>query len=150
MVRIKKDKHAWIEIVEAFVAILLIAGVILIAVNKGYFGGDDISTSVYKIELSIIREIQTNDTMREEILDISESLLPIEWEDTTFPATIRERISTRTPSYLECIGKICNTSDSCNLAEKKEQNVYAQSAIISPTVGGEEIYRKLNLFCWVK
>jgi len=145
-----KNKHGWIEIVEAFVAILLIAGVLLITINKGYFGEEDISISVYNIEISIIREIQTNDTMREEILNTPESSLPAEWQETEFPASIKEKIVTRTPSYLECIGKICTIDDVCGMAEKKEQDVYAQSSIVSPTIGQPEVYRKLNLFCWVK
>lgn len=145
----KRDKRAWVKIVEAFIAILLIVGVVLVILNKGYIGKEDISSNVYDTEISILREIQRNDTMREEILNTSEELLPVEWEDTTFPESIRNRIIERTPDYLECIGKICEIDDACSLTEKKDKEVYAQSVAISPTVGGEEVYRKLNLFCWV-
>ena len=143
----KRDKRAWVKIVEAFVAILLIVGVVLVILNKGYIGKEDISSNVYDTEISILREIQRNDTMREEILTAPEP--PIEWEDTTFPTSVRNRIIERTPDYLECIGKICEIDDACSLTEKKDKEVYAQAVAISPTPGGEEIYRKLNLFCWV-
>lgn len=145
-----KDKHGWVKIVEAFVAILLIVGVVLVILNKGYIGKEDISSNVYDTQISILREIQRNDTMREEILNTSEESLPVEWEDTTFPAVVRNRIIERTPNYLECIGKICEIDNACSLTEKKDKEVYAQSVAISPTPGGEEVYRKLNLFCWIE
>ena len=141
------NKHGWIEIVEAFVAVLLIAGVILIILNKGYLEKKDISDSVYNIEILILREIQRNDTMREDILNAPEPL-PVEWKD--FPDSIKNEIVERTPNYLECSGKICDINDVCGITEKKEQDVYAQFTVISPTIGGGEIYRKINLFCWVK
>ncbi|HJX50916.1 MAG TPA: hypothetical protein VJ438_05645 [Candidatus Nanoarchaeia archaeon] len=142
-----KDKHGWIEIVEAFVAVLLVAGVLLIIITKESTGGKEISSSVYDTEISILREIQRNDTMREDILKVN---VPVEWEDAEFPVSVKNKIAERTPSYLECTGKICEIDDVCSLTEKKEQDVYAQSAAISPTIGGGEIYRKLNLFCWAK
>jgi hypothetical protein len=142
-----KNRKGWVKIVEAFVAVLLIVGVLLIILNKGYIGKEDISSNVYDTEISILREIQRNDTMRGDILNAPKP--PIEWEDTTFPLTVRNKIIERTPDYLECIGKICEIDDACSLTEKKDKEVYAQAVAISPTVGEEEIYRKLNLFCWV-
>jgi len=144
-----KNKKAWIEIVEAFVAILLIAGVVLVILNKGYMEKRDISEEVYKVELSILREIQTNDSLRTEILD-AQGPLPIEWLNDRFPSGVKNKIVTRTPSYLECVGKICNMTAMCSLGEKKEKDIYSQSVAITPTVGLGEIYRQLNLFCWTK
>jgi hypothetical protein len=66
--KIMKGKKGWIEIVEAFVAILLIAGVVLVILNKSSLGGTDISQQVYTTELSILREVQTNDIFRAEII----------------------------------------------------------------------------------
>ncbi len=143
------NKKGWIEIVEAFVAVLLIAGVVLIILNKGYLEKGDISEEVYKIELSILREVQTNDTLRTEILDAPEPL-PIEWQNESFPLSVKNKIVTRTPNYLECIGKICNMTIMCSLGEKKEKDIYSQSVTITSTLQGGVGYRKLNIFCWTK
>lgn len=148
MNRIIKDKDGWIEIVEAFVAVLLVAGVLLIVLNKGYFQKSDVSERVYEAELSILREVQTNDSMRTEILIIPESSLPVEW--TGFPVNIKNKIVARTPNYLECVGKICNMSLACSISENKEKDVYSQSVVISSTLQQGAVYRKLNLFCWTK
>ncbi len=99
-----KNNRGWIEIVEAFVAILLVAGVLLILANKGYLGKTDISEQVYTAQLSMLREIETNDAFRAEILAISN--LP-----SYVPTDVQQLINTRTPNYLTCIGQVCDIID---------------------------------------
>lgn len=147
-----KNKKGWLEIVEAFVAVLLVAGFLLVVLNKGFFGGDDASEQVYNVQISIIREIQRSDSLRANIA--SAQGLPIEWEETEFPADLKAKIVERTPDYLACIGKICELNTPCvlsgaSLEESKGKNVYSESGVISAILE-EEVYRQLNLFCWVK
>ncbi len=130
-------KRGWIEIVEAFVAILLIAGVVLIILNQSYLSKSDISEKVYNVEVFILREIQTSDHFRQEISDAEEPL-PIEWEDDRFPQDVKEKIIERTPDYLNCTAKICNLNETCSLRrteeiEKqiKDKDIYAQSVSIT-------------------
>jgi hypothetical protein len=144
------DKKGWIEIVEAFVAVLLITGVILILLNKGYIGRTDISEKVYEAQLAILREIETNDTLRADILNAPEPL-PVAWEDSGFPANVKNKITERTPNYLSCTGKICDMTQMCTLGEEESQgkDIYSQAVTITSTL--ETLgYRKLNLFCWTK
>lgn len=98
-----KNNRGWIEIVEAVVAILLVAGVLLILANKGYIGKTDISEQVYTAQLSMLREIETNDAMRAEILAAS---LP-----SFVPTDIQTLINTRAPNYLTCQGQVCDVID---------------------------------------
>lgn len=143
-------KRGWIEIVEAFVSILLIVGVVLIILNKGYFVKDDISERVYNIEISILREIQTNDTLRTEILNAPEPL-PVGWGDPGFPENLRNKIITRTPDYLKCLGKICNLNATCSYDGEGGKDIYAESVVISTTLDQPvPLYRQLNLFCWTE
>jgi hypothetical protein len=147
----KKNRNGWIEIVEAFTAVLLIAGVVLIILNRGYFQKADISNEIYESQLSILREIETNDGMRTEILSPPDSSLPISWQD--FPIDIVNIVNTRTPSYLKCVGKICDFDEVCTfeiLPEAQGKDIYSQSVIISSTLQQGAVYRKINLFCWVK
>ncbi|MBD3247200.1 hypothetical protein GF378_01110, partial [Candidatus Pacearchaeota archaeon] len=53
-----KDKRGWIRIIEAFIAVLLVAGALLIVINQGYIGKADISEQVYEVQLAILREIE--------------------------------------------------------------------------------------------
>lgn len=147
---IMKNKHGWIEIVEAFVSILLVVGVVLIVINNGSIGKSDISDKVYTVEHSLIREIETNSTLRTEILTVPSSSLPIEWTQVGFPADVTNKITERTPDYLNCIGKICLINTGCSLTEKVTTDIYSQSVIISASIEGGVGYRQLNIFCWVK
>jgi hypothetical protein len=155
---IPRNRSGWIEIVEAVVSILLVATVLLITINKGYIGKSDISESVYKTELSILREVETNNNFRTEILTITDSQFPVAW--INFPADIKKKIIERTPNYLNCTGRICKLCESevcnpdeslpCNLEETMDKDVYSQSVIISATLGEGAAYRRLKLFCWTK
>ena len=140
-----KNKKGWIKIVEAFIAILLVAGVLLIVVSQGYIGKKDISSQVYDAEILILREIQLDDVLRNEILDAEP--IPVKWND--FPQNIKNKIISRIPSYLDCKAKICEMEDACELDEHLEKDIYAQSIAI---VAALETYdpRQLKLFCWVK
>jgi len=135
-----------VKIVEAFIALLLIAGVLLIVIDKGYIAKTDISSKVYDAEISILREIELDDNLREDILD---SDLPMYWDNELFPQNLKNRIDERTPSYLECKAKICEMDEICTLDKYLNKDIYVQSVVISANL---EIYspRQLRLFCWRK
>ena len=146
---IPRNRSGWIEIVEAFVAILLISGVLLVLFTQQNSEGTDMSTSIYTTQISILREIQTNDNFRNEILSPVDTALPIEWESPNFPPDIKAKIVERTPNYLECKAKICSLDNECILSPSPKGNVYAQEVIISFTLT-QEGYRRFKLFCWNK
>jgi len=145
----KTNKKGWIRIVEAFVAILLVTGVLLVVINKGYIGKKDISAKVYETELSILREIQSNTTLRDSILQAGTP--PIKWEDENFPPDVKSKISDRVPSYLNCEAQICEMDKICMLDEYPDKDIYAQSVAITVTLTTPDFDpRQLKLFCWVK
>jgi len=154
MVRIMRsiirNKNGWIEIVEAFIAVLLIAGAVLLLLNRANNQKSEVSTSIYKAELSILREIQSNDTLRASII-LAPEPMPIDWSDPRFPAEIKNRIIIRAPSYLSCVGKICNMNQTCLTEEagENEEDIYSQSVAIT-SILQNVTYRKLNLFCWIE
>ncbi|MAG79031.1 hypothetical protein CMI40_01500 [Candidatus Pacearchaeota archaeon] len=139
-------KKGWVKIVEAFIALLLIASVLLIVIDKGYIGKKDISSKVYEAELSILREIELDDNLRDDILN---SNLPINWDNESFPQSVKDKINERIPSYLECNAKICEMDKICALDKYIDKDIYTQSIAISANL---EIYnpRQLKLFCWDK
>ena len=152
MVKIEttKNKRGWIRIVEAFIAILLVSGVVLIIVNQGQVKQQDLSARIYSAQLSVLREIQLNDTARSEILNVNDANLPLNWSDfETYVPTSKEKIDARTPSYLECVGKLCAADDLCLLGDIQDVNIYAEYVVISSNL---DIYnpRILKIFCWTK
>lgn len=161
MVKNMRNKRGWIRIVEAFISILLITGVLLIVINKGYILKEDISLQVYKIQLAILREIQLDPDLRSNVLvsnksgysgNPGESPLPIPWEefdnnDQRRLENIKNKILNRSLNYLECEGRICEIDEICSLDEYVEKDIYSQSVVISADL---KVYspRQLKLFCW--
>ena len=146
-ISLMRNRKGWIQIVEAFVAVLLVAGVLLIVLSRPS-PKTDLSNRIYYAELSILREVQTDDTLRAEIINAAEPM-PVEWNDARFPTGLKNKITVRTPDYLDCIGKICNMTQTCITDEVEGKDIYAQAITITSTL--QELgYRKLNLFCWTK
>jgi len=140
-----REKSGWIRVVEAFVAVLLIAGVLLTILGNGTIKTTDRSSSVYKFENDLLKEIQLNDSFRAEISNANP--LPVDWENmTTKTPGVKDKIQFDTPSYLTCEAKICLLSDDCTPDTSIEQSVYARSVAVT----GDTDNRKLKIFCWEK
>jgi len=148
-----KNKKGWIRIVEAFIALLLIMGVLLFVINRGGFGGDDLSNEIYKVQVSVLREIETDASLREVIL--KENLankLPIPWinfTDETGLLPVKQRIEERMPEYLECEGMLCELDTICNLDSYSEKDIYAQAVAITADKKNYQP-RQLKIFCWTR
>jgi len=138
------NKKGWIRIVEAFVALLLVSGVILIVLSDGLLENEDRSSKIHDAELAVLRDIQVDETLREDILNAP---IPIESIDEGFPSDVEDRINLRIPNYLECIAKICEITSECDLDDSPEKSIYVQSVAIT-TTSGEYKPRQLKLFCW--
>lgn len=143
-----KNRRGWVRIVEAFVSILLIISVFLIILGGWDIGETDTSSVIYETEIAVLREIQLDKSLREEILDLE--TLPVNWDDVDFPLGVREKIEERKPDYLKCEAKICGLGSSCELENYEEKDVYVQSVLItvSPTQVSVFSPRQLKLFCW--
>ena len=148
-----KNRRGWIRIVEAFVAMLLIAGVVFVIIGNEQNKREDVSSEAYTSMVSILREIELDGNLRSEIINTEDSSLPVEWADFSVSAQqTRARIMEKTPGYLKCVGKICAINDVCLLAQdaqNQEKTIYADSVIISSNL---QTYnpRILKLFCWGK
>jgi len=141
----KKNNKGWLRIAESFIAILIVFGVAIIVVGGG-IQREDISEEVYDVEISILREIQLNNTLRDEILDVIS--IPIKLNN--FPDGIQNKINSKIPGWLECNAQICSPESLCLLLEEEsEENVYAQSVLITSTLDTFNP-RQLKLFCWEK
>jgi len=139
-----KNKRAWIRIVEALVAILLIAGFLTLLINSQEEGTKDISSKVYLTENAILREVQLNDTYRTYILGIDENSV----EFDGFNENLKEHINNRIPNYLNCTVKICDFSfdPACNIDSLKK-DVYVRSVMIT-TDSTTYNPKLLKIFCW--
>jgi len=142
----KKNNKGWIRIAEAFIAVLIVIGAAIIVVGGG-IQIEGVSEKVYDIEISILREIQLNNTLRSEILGTSGI---IEWDDFSLQAPkTKDKIENKIVGWIECVTKICPPESPCLLGEESEKSVYAQSVLITSTLDTFNP-RQLKLFCWEK
>ncbi len=142
-----KNRRAWIKIVEAFIAVLLIAGALLFVINQGYIGKRDISAQVYDAQLSVLREIELNSSLRLQILGVT--LDPNGHGDS--PTQVQDKIDLRMPEYLDCVSRVCNLSSACPFPSTQEypveKDIYTQAV---PIAAEGTLYgpRQLKMFCW--
>ena len=142
-----KNKKGWLKIAEAFVAVSIVASVVLIVLSKSEAQNPDISPAIRDAEISILREIELNSTLRAEVLATSGE---VEWTGFSSAAPLtKTKISGMVPSYLNCSAKICDSSSSCSIAETLEEDVYVESTMITSTLSTFNP-RVLKLFCLKK
>ncbi len=144
MVRKFRNKKGWIRIVEAFIAILLIAGVVL-TITMGEFIQREDDSEIYNAQLGILRDIQVNDVLRQAILEAPN----VDSDDNSFPGDVETKIETLTPVNLECKAKICAIDAECGMNLDKEE-IFVQSVAIIATSTTYNNPKQLKLFCWRK
>ena len=135
------NKKAWVRVVEAFFAIMLIAGVIIFIANH-YRSVPDISVNIYSFEEGVLNEVKLNSTLRSEVFRNNDlSVLPA-LEFYLNKKTLEK-------GYLNCTFVICNSQVSCKLNQNVEKELFAKSIVLSAE-GENTSPRTLYLFCWVK
>ncbi|MBU3912829.1 MAG: hypothetical protein KKE50_01920 [Nanoarchaeota archaeon] len=126
-----RNKRGWIKIVEAFIAIILIASIMLTVYSKQPTRTKN--EEIIKVEDSILNEISQSEALRQDVLD-SNNL------------SISLFIQSKMPPNLNFTAKICAVDDVCGLDVYRKE-VYARERIISSTLT-EYSPKKLRLFAW--
>lgn len=141
------NKKAWINVAEAAISLLLVAGVLIAVLSSNYRESESLSGRIYESEISILREIQLNENLREKILLATP--LPVNWTDfnSSGMGNVKNKINAQIPNYLNCEAKLCEIDKVCNSDSQISKDIYVQSVIIS---SNSEYYRprQLRLFCW--
>ncbi|HLD38439.1 MAG TPA: hypothetical protein VJA20_03285 [Candidatus Nanoarchaeia archaeon] len=134
---VMKNKNGWTSVIEVFVSILLIAGIMVVVVNSNTIQKPKISEQIYKEQTLTLKIIQMDDTLRADILNNQLS--------RGITSTIRNTI----PDYLLCEAKICDLNSECILDKTVNKEVYAKSVLITTDMV-DYSPKELKLFCWKK
>ena len=127
-----KGKKAWLRIVEAVIAIILIASVLTFL----YLRTVDKSTSseeIYKLQKSILDEIADDPELRNAVLNLDES-------------KIKDFTDTRKPYGFNSTVRICEIEDICGL-QSYEKEVYSTERVISANLQ-QYSPKKVKIFMW--
>lgn len=146
------NKRGWIKIVEAFISILIIVSVILIVYNNESKNSEDLSSKIYPIQVSVLRDIELDPLIREKVLEIPKENLPLEQESFGEYGLdkIVNKINEKVPTNWQCVAKLCNLDGNiCELKQYVEKDIYAQSVSI---VADSSTYnpKQIKLFCYIK
>ncbi len=144
------NKKGWIKVMEAAIVILLISGILIFIIGQ-LKEREDVSSQIYYKEIGILRDIELNDTLREEIINVADESLPVKWEDfdSNGLTETRKKIESKTPNTLNCEAMVCLPNSECGLENPSEKDIYVKSVLILSTL---ENYnpRQLKLFCWLR
>ncbi|MFH1325164.1 MAG: hypothetical protein ABIH49_00140 [archaeon] len=144
-------KKGWIRIVEAFAAILVITGLMLIILGNKSESENNDADEIYSVQQGILRTIQLDSSLRNDIFGIPLSQLPKEGDNV--PASVREKITDKTPLTMECTAKICASDAECEISSSEilpdDKNIYIQKVMIATDLIAYSP-RQLRLFCWEK
>ncbi|MEK6823439.1 MAG: hypothetical protein AABY06_00230 [Nanoarchaeota archaeon] len=132
-----ENKRAWTSVIEVFVSILLIAGIMAVVVNSDAVQKPKIGEQIYKDQALTLKIIQLDDSLRQDVLN------------DYLSQEINNTINNTMPKDLECEAKICILNDECNLDALPEKEIYAKSVLITATAD-EYKPKELKLWCWEK
>lgn len=132
----KIDKRAWLRIVEAFLAIIIILSAILVITVKQK-PKTDISEGVYGRQGQILDMISKNEELRNDVL--------IEKTDE-----IENTISELIPGHWNYSINICNITLICpNPIDVYDTEIYSREKMITSNLT-KYSPKKLRFFVWVK
>lgn len=128
-----KNKKAWLRIVEAVIAVLLVASILILMITKA--PRQDTGENMHGIQRFILEQISANETLRAEILQNQNSevnksigrLISPNWNFTT---------------------RICGVNEICGMPFYVEGNIYADEILIASNLT-QYSPKKLKLFVWV-
>jgi len=133
------NKKGWLRIAEAFIAIVIIAGVLLFVFTKN-INKPSMEEQIYNIEKEILEGIADNAELRERVLNMEEREIEI-------------FISENLPSNLGFYVRVCEIDNVCGLPNPAEtytnKAIYSKERIITSTLTEFEP-KKIKLFVWEK
>ena len=133
-----KNKKAWIRIVEAFIAIMLIMAAFIVIMNKQKIKGN-FEEQISSLENSILVSISRDDYLRGKVLIRNET-------------SVGNYVSTLVPASLDSKIRICDYEDLCSLGFNIDNEVYSDEVLIvaNLTYYPSGNMTKLKIFMWRK
>lgn len=128
-----KNKKAWLRIVEAFIAVLIIASVLLVLATRP---PKQERTDMHELQRHILEQVSLNETLRGEILENNKTNTEL-------------FINKTLPYYYNFTIKICEIEEVCGMPFYLEKEIYADEILIASNLTHYEP-KKLKLFVWRK
>lgn len=106
---VKKSRRGWIKVLEAFMAIVLLLGMLIIVVNNINETQDNTSI-IEKNNIKILRNIEMNSTLRTEIIN---SGVPLNSSSESFPTQLDNYLNSNVLIGTNCTLYLCGLYSEC-------------------------------------
>jgi hypothetical protein len=146
-----KNKKAWLRIIEAFLAILIVTAGVLFVLSKQEYK-TDLYSKVHDKQREVLEIISKDDSLRNKILGYKTGMIGSEDKinNNNLIQEINQTIQKMIPINWHFTTAICEPTAICN-ADKtpKDRDVYVSEVLITSNL---EIYRpkKLKFFVWTQ
>lgn len=142
-----KNKKAWVRIVEAAIAVILLAS-FLVVVNLNQRKTESNQEYINQIALSIMREALYNFSVRNAIINYEQNP---DIHNKTISSFLSYKLLIAN-NWLAYTYRICELNDPCTLpleSKPKEKEIYGNEILVSATY---EQYnpKKFKVFMWIK
>lgn len=136
------NKKAWLRIMEAFLAVLIVMSFMIITLSKEN-KKEDISEAVYEKQRYILEIISRDENLRSEIIG---------WSSGSDIPMTKELIKKTIPNSWNFTVSICKVDKICNIGTPNDKDIYVSETIITANLTNypEESSRKVMFFVWKK
>ncbi len=139
LIKNKKDKKAWLKIIESVIAILIVIGGVMYIISN-YAQSKDISANVYEKEKYILNAISKDTDLRSKIIT----------SDQTVNNYVNSYIQNLIPYSWDFETRICEIQEICGITTApNDKDIYASETVIT-SVLTDYNPKKLRLFIWEK
>ena len=128
-----KNKKAWLRVVEASIAVLIVASVLFLLISRT---PRETSDNIHDMQRHILEQVSLNETLRGEILRNDAG------NTNVFINNIK-------PPYWDFTTSICEVDDVCGMPFYVEEEVYADEILIAANLTHYSP-KKLKLFVWIE
>ena len=149
-----RNKRGWMRILEATIAVLIVAGVLVVVYSRQEIRGVDQTDYFYNLQRQILMDVSSRSNLRL-------AVLKTENVNDDYFDVVNDFIRLRIPEAFNYTIRICElgsdvdfckVKDSKIVGEIRDKNVFVEEVIISADLGdgSEPKYepRKLRLFVW--
>lgn len=135
-----KNKKAWLRIIEAFIAVLMVLGVILVIISKQNSEASR-ADEITKLQKQILDYVSRDEGLRNEVLSGNANL-----------PQINALVNRTIPPWIAYNVSLCKPQDICTIPFYKQnitQEVYTNEILIVANLTTYKAW-KLKLFFWEK
>jgi hypothetical protein len=127
----KINKKGWIKVAESFISVMLLTSILFLIAAETKTK-DSSSKFFDEKEFQILKGIQNNDTLRNEIINFENYELTSNSDE--FPNKLKEYIDNNQIRGLNCTLGICEKNANCYWYIDSKKEAYAKKIVISSTL----------------